>query len=111
MAAKDSTEKGAAGNGDAANGKAQESRNADTGAASEGAEAEMSYEEARDELDAVVRKLEAGGLTLKESLALWERGESLAATCEQWLEGARAKLAVAMEERGQGGDSQEDAPF
>ncbi|MFB9799426.1 exodeoxyribonuclease VII small subunit [Streptomonospora salina] len=71
----------------------------------------MSYEEARDELDSVVRKLEAGGLTLKESLALWERGESLAATCERWLEGARAKLAVAMEERGRGGDSDEDAPF
>ncbi|WP_131101969.1 exodeoxyribonuclease VII small subunit [Streptomonospora litoralis] len=71
----------------------------------------MSYEEARDELDSVVRRLEAGGLTLKESLALWERGESLAATCEQWLEGARAKLAVAMEERGQGGESDQEAPF
>ncbi|MUL39773.1 exodeoxyribonuclease VII small subunit [Streptomonospora sp. PA3] len=71
----------------------------------------MSYEEARDELDSVVRRLEAGGLTLKESLALWERGERLAATCEQWLEGARAKLAVAMEERSDNGGSDEEAPF
>lgn len=69
--------------------------------AAEGAEEagpELSYEEARDELTTVVRRLESGGLTLKESLALWERGEHLATTCERWLEGARAKLAVAMEE-------------
>lgn len=75
------------------------------------AEAELSYEQARDELDTVVRRLEAGGLTLKESLALWERGERLAATCERWLEGARAKLAVAMEERDQGGSADSETPF
>ncbi|GAA1099745.1 exodeoxyribonuclease VII small subunit [Nocardiopsis composta] len=73
---------------------------------------ELSYEEAREELDNVVRRLESGGLTLKESLALWEKGEQLAKTCEQWLEGARAKLAVAMEE-GDGRPEQRDAdaPF
>ncbi|MDA2813423.1 exodeoxyribonuclease VII small subunit [Nocardiopsis sp. RSe5-2] len=78
-------------------------------------EPELSYEEAREELDSVVRRLESGGLTLKESLALWERGEQLAKTCEQWLEGARAKLAVAMEENapeGNGnGSGEADAPF
>jgi len=42
-----------------------------------------------------VRKLEAGGTTLEESLALWERGEHLAAVCQQWLDGARARLAKA----------------
>ena len=36
------------------------------------------YEQAREELVEVVRKLEAGGTTLEESLALWERGEQLA---------------------------------
>jgi len=40
--------------------------------------------------------LEAGGLTLEQSLQLWERGEQLAAICEEWLEGARARLATAM---------------
>lgn len=55
-----------------------------------------SYEQARDELADVVKRLEAGGLTLEESLALWERGEKLAAICEEWLEGARARLAAAM---------------
>jgi exodeoxyribonuclease VII small subunit len=53
---------------------------------------EMSYEAARDELAEVVRRLEAGGTTLEESLTLWERGEQLAATCQQWLDGARARL-------------------
>jgi exodeoxyribonuclease VII small subunit len=52
----------------------------------------MSYEQARDELVAVVDRLERGGSTLEESLALWERGEALAARCERWLVGARARL-------------------
>ncbi len=53
------------------------------------------YEQARDELVDVVRRLEAGGTTLEESLALWERGEQLAAICQRWLDGARARLAAA----------------
>lgn len=62
------------------------------------------YEEARAELIEVVRSLEAGGSTLEESLALWERGERLAAICEEWLEGARRRLdaAVAADEAGSG---------
>jgi exodeoxyribonuclease VII small subunit len=55
-----------------------------------------SYEAARDELIEVVRKLEAGGSTLEESLALWERGEALAAVCQRWLDGARERLAAAL---------------
>lgn len=58
---------------------------------------EISYEQAREELVEVVRKLEAGGTTLEESLALWERGESLATTCQSWLEGARERLTKAQE--------------
>ena len=54
-----------------------------------------SYEAARGELEEVVQRLEAGGATLEESLALWERGEELAKTCESWLEGARARLDAA----------------
>ena len=62
--------------------------------ASDGGET-PSYERARDELAEVVRDLEKGGLTLEQSLTLWERGEELAKICEQWLEGARARLAAA----------------
>ncbi len=56
---------------------------------------ELSYEQARAELVAVVEKLEAGGATLEESLALWERGEQLAAVCQRWLDGARARIEAA----------------
>jgi exodeoxyribonuclease VII small subunit len=56
------------------------------------------YEQARDELTELVKRLEAGGLTLEQSLQLWERGEELAAICEDWLEGARARLTTALAE-------------
>jgi len=55
------------------------------------------YEDARDELIEVVRKLEAGGVSLEESLALWERGEALAKICQTWLDGARQRLDAAIE--------------
>jgi exodeoxyribonuclease VII small subunit len=59
------------------------------------AEDMLGFEQAREQLTEVVRTLEAGGLTLEESLALWERGEQLATICQQWLDGARARLAAA----------------
>ena len=59
----------------------------------------LSYEQARDELTSVVKRLEAGGLSLEQSLDLWERGEKLAAICSEWLEGARARLTAAMAAR------------
>ncbi len=57
--------------------------------------AELSYEQARDELVKVVGSLEQGGVSLEESLALWERGEALAKRCEEWLIGAKARLDAA----------------
>ena len=54
-----------------------------------------SYEAAREELADVVRQLEQGGATLEQSLALWERGEELAKTCQTWLAGAQARLDAA----------------
>jgi exodeoxyribonuclease VII small subunit len=56
------------------------------------------YEQARDELTEVVRRLEAGGTTLEESLELWERGEVLATICQEWLDGARARLDAARQD-------------
>lgn len=58
-------------------------------------QASLSYEAARDELIQVVARLEQGGTSLEESLALWERGEALAARCEEWLLGARQRLEAA----------------
>nr|WP_092502408.1 exodeoxyribonuclease VII small subunit [Agrococcus jejuensis] len=56
---------------------------------------ELGYEAARDELVRVVQALESGDTTLEQSLALWERGNALAERCEQWLQGARARLDAA----------------
>lgn len=57
---------------------------------------QLSYEEAREELVEVVRRLESGGSNLEESLALWERGEKLAQDCQSWLDGARKRLEAAI---------------
>ncbi len=56
-----------------------------------------SYEEARDELIAVVQKLETGGTSLQESIGLWERGEELAQICQRWLDGARGRLDAVLQ--------------
>jgi len=66
---------------------AQDSPNADVAA--------LSYEQAREQLVAVVNQLEAGSSSLEDSLALWERGEALAKKCEEWLDGAKARLDAA----------------
>lgn len=57
---------------------------------------ELGYEQARDQLVEVVRELEAGGLSLEQSLALWEKGEHLAKVCERHLEGARERIETAL---------------
>ncbi len=59
----------------------------------------LSYEQAREELQDVVRRLETGAATLEESMQLWERGEALAARCQQWLDGARERLAAVQQTR------------
>jgi exodeoxyribonuclease VII small subunit len=69
---------------------------------------QLSYEQAREELAEVVRQLETGGVTLEESLALWERGEQLATICQQWLDGARERLAAAAQADTAGGTSAAD---
>jgi exodeoxyribonuclease VII small subunit len=57
--------------------------------------ADLSYEQARDELVRVVAELEQGNASLEQSLQLWERGEALARRCEEWLIGAKARLDAA----------------
>jgi exodeoxyribonuclease VII small subunit len=57
--------------------------------------AALGYEAARDELVDIVARLEAGQVGLEESLTLWQRGEELAAHCQQWLDRAEARLTGA----------------
>ena len=72
----------------------------------------LTYEQARDELTSVVKRLETGGLTLEQSLDLWERGEKLAAVCAEWLDGARARLTTAIAAREPAdGPASPGAPF
>ena len=55
--------------------------------------AELTYEQARDELISIVAQLEGGQIGLEDSMALWQRGEALAAHCSTWLDGAEEKLS------------------
>ncbi len=73
-------------------------------------ETALGYEQVRDELVEVVRRLERGGTTLEESLALWERGEELAQVCRRWLDGARARLDAALAERSDADDASGATP-
>jgi exodeoxyribonuclease VII small subunit len=65
----------------------------------------LSFEAARDELVKVVAELEQGSPTLEHSLALWERGEALAARCEDWLVGAKRRLDAARATASDGAES------
>jgi exodeoxyribonuclease VII small subunit len=67
----------------------------------------LQYEAARDELIDVVKRLENGGLTLEESITLWERGEELADICQRWLDGAHARLEAVIKDRSAGEDDGE----
>jgi exodeoxyribonuclease VII small subunit len=60
---------------------------------------DLGYEQARDELTEVVRRLESGGLSLDESIALWERGEALARRCDEQLSGARERVQAVLDAR------------
>ena len=55
---------------------------------------DLSYEQARAELVRAVQELEAGSQTLEEAMTLWERGEALAARCQEWLESAMERIAA-----------------
>lgn len=53
---------------------------------------DLTFEQAFAKLEETVRKLEAGGLTLDESLSLFERGQALAARCNAQLDQAGLKI-------------------
>ncbi len=57
--------------------------------------ADLSYEQARDELITIVARLESGQVPLEASMSLWQRGEALAAHCSTWLDDAQAKISDA----------------
>ena len=56
--------------------------------------ANLSYEEAYDALEALVARMESGELPLEKSVALYERGQKLAAHCQALLEEAELKIKL-----------------
>ncbi len=57
-----------------------------------GVTTDLTYEQAREELIAIVAKIESGDVPLEESMLLWERGEALAAHCQAKLDTAQEQL-------------------
>ncbi|MBL8562212.1 MAG: exodeoxyribonuclease VII small subunit [Gemmobacter sp.] len=62
--------------------------------------AEMSFEEAMAELEAVVGKLERGDVALEQSIAFYERGAQLKAHCEARLKAAEEKVELIRAQEG-----------
>jgi len=58
----------------------------------------LSYEQARQRLIEVVQALESGSVPLSTSMELWQEAEGLARTCQEWLDGARARIDAARQE-------------
>ncbi|MCJ7420605.1 exodeoxyribonuclease VII small subunit [Sphingomicrobium astaxanthinifaciens] len=54
--------------------------------------ADMAFEEALEELETIVRKLESGEEQLDASIALFQRGEALKKHCEARLDDARVRI-------------------
>jgi len=71
--------------------------------------AELSFEEAMAELEAVVSRLEAGEVPLEDSIALYERGARLKAHCEERLR--RAEERVELIRLGENGAPEGTAPL
>lgn len=55
-----------------------------------------SFEAGLDELEKIVKKLEAGDLPLEQSLALFENGMRLSADCKRQLEEAETRIEILM---------------
>ena len=52
----------------------------------------MNFEKAIEELEVIVKRLEDGKVPLEESVAIYERGESLKRRCEELLRQAEARV-------------------
>jgi len=67
-------------------------RTSSTGASAKGAIEELSFEGALKELEAIVARLEQGEVDLEDSIALYERGQTLKSHCEKRLKTAEGRL-------------------
>jgi len=65
-----------------------------------GAQPAVPFEASMDELEKVVKELEAGDLSLDRSLQLFERGMSLSETCRKQLEEAETRVEMLIRKDG-----------
>jgi len=54
----------------------------------------LSFETSIDQLQAAVRRLESGDLSLEESLASFEEGVQLAKACQEYLQKAERRIEI-----------------
>ena len=59
--------------------------------------ANMSYEQAMQELETIVRRLEDGNVALEDAITLYERGDQLRKYCEQKLQQAQTRVEKIVE--------------
>ncbi len=59
---------------------------------------ELSFEKALEELEQIVEKLEKGGLSLNESLSLFEKGVKLARFLRKELEKAEKRVEILLKD-------------
>ncbi|MBM3314136.1 exodeoxyribonuclease VII small subunit [candidate division WOR-3 bacterium] len=59
----------------------------------------LSFEQALAELESIVKQMEAGNLTLEQSLALFERGVQLARACKVKLAEAELKVSQLVKDK------------
>lgn len=60
----------------------------------------FNFEQALEKLDAIVEKMEAGGLSLEDSLKHFEQGVKLTKECQTTLKAAEQKVKVLLEKNG-----------
>jgi exodeoxyribonuclease VII small subunit len=70
-------------------------------------DAQASFEQSLDELESIVRDLEAGDMPLERALELFEKGVGLSESCRKRLEDAETKVEILLKK----GRTLEAQPF
>jgi exodeoxyribonuclease VII small subunit len=52
----------------------------------------MAFEQAIEQLESIIKRLEEGKVPLEESVSIYERGEALKRRCEELLKAAEARV-------------------
>lgn len=64
-------------------------------------EQELSFEQAMEQLEDIVRKLEEGNVPLEEAISIYKKGMELSKLCHDKLQDAEEQVAKLMTEDGE----------